>query len=181
MMHRAMGFLAFLLLFPIVGSAPADTKDDSWAAFRFLLGEWVGEGDGKPGQGSGGFSFAPDLGGKVLVRKNRNDIPAANGRPAVTHGDLLIIYRGSDGKRNKAIYFDNEDHVIQYTVTASGDGNALTFVSDAVPSQPRFRLTYTKGKGETVSIKFEIAPPGKAEEFKTYLEGTARRKEKTKP
>jgi hypothetical protein len=176
MIHRALGLSAVSFLIVLTGSAAAQTKDDTWAAFRFILGEWAGEGDGQPGQGRGGFTFAPDLGGKVLVRKNRNEIPAANGRTAATHEDLLIVYRGTDGKRNKAIYFDNEDHVIQYSVTAADDGKSLVFLSDAVPSQPRFRLTYAKAKGETVNVKFEIAPPGK-DEFKTYVEGTVRRKE----
>jgi hypothetical protein len=178
MTNRVPSILAVLLLLLVVGSARTEGKDDPWAAFRFLLGEWVGEGDGKPGAGSGSFSFAPDLDDKVLVRKNRNQIPAANGRPAVNHEDLLIVYRGTDGKRNKAIYFDNEDHVINYTVTASDDGKSLTFLSDPAPSQPRFRLTYNQEKGGTVRIKFEIALPGKTEEFKTYIEGTVRRREK---
>jgi len=178
MSHLARGVLALWFSCFVTSSSPAEEpKEDPWAAFRFVLGEWVGEGGGKPGQGSGGFSFAPDLDGKVLVRKNRNEIPAASGRPAATHEDLLIVYRGADGKRNKAIYFDNEDHVIQYTVTPSEDGKSLVFLGDAVPSQPRFRLTYAKAKGEAVTIKFEIAPPGK-EEFRTYVEGTVRRKGK---
>ena len=180
MIHRKLGVSAVSLILILAGSASAQTKDDPWAAYRFLLGEWVGEGDGKPGQGSGSFSLAPDLGGKILVRKNRNEIPAANGRPAVSHEDLLVVYRGTEGKRNRAIYFDNEDHVIHYTVTSGDDGKSLTFLSDAVPSQPRFRLTYTKGKGETVSIKFELAPPAK-EEFRTYVEGKVRRKERKEP
>src|SRR5215470_10456949 len=151
MIYRVLALLALTLFFPTPRTS-AEEKGDPWAAFRFLLGEWVGEGDGKPGQGSGSFILAPDLGGKVLVRKNRNEIPAANGRPAATHEDLLIVYRGADGKRNKAIYFDNEDHVIQYTVTPSEDGKSLVFLGDAVPSQPRFRLTYAKAKGEAVTI-----------------------------
>lgn len=174
MIYRNRCVLAVCLLFLVGGSVRAEGKDDPWAAFRFLLGDWVGVGDGKPGAGSGSFSFAPDLDGKVLVRKNRNQIPAAKDRPAVNHEDLLIVYRGTDGKRNKAIYFDNEDHVINYTVTASDDGKSLTFLSDPAPSQPRFRLTYNQQKDGTVGIKFEIAPPGKAEEFKTYVEGTVR-------
>src|SRR5215831_7558904 len=112
---RVLALFAFTILLPAPWTT-AEEKSDPWAAYRFLLGEWVGEGDGKPGQGSGGFSFATELDGKVLVRKNRNHIPAANGRPAATHEDLLVVYRGTDGKRNKAIYFDNEDHVIQYDV-----------------------------------------------------------------
>jgi hypothetical protein len=79
------------------------------------------------------------------------------------------------GKRSRAIYFDNEDHVIQYTVTSSKDDKSLTFLSDAVAVAPRFRLTYTK-KGKGLRITFENAPPGNPDAFRTYLEGSAHRK-----
>ena len=33
----------------------------NWDAWQFLLGEWVGEGGGAPGQGGGGMTFHFDL------------------------------------------------------------------------------------------------------------------------
>jgi hypothetical protein len=149
---------------------------DAWAAYRFLLGEWVGEGEGQPGQGKGQFSFAPDLQGKVLVRKNRADYAASGGRPAFTHEDLMIVYQEGNDKTQKAIYFDSEGHVVQYAVRASEDGQTLTFLSDAKPSLPRYRLTYAKREAGKVTVKFEMASPDKPEAFKTYLEGTVRKK-----
>lgn len=172
------GKLAVLAtLFLVAGSARAETKDDPWSAFRFLTGEWVGEGDGGPGQGSGGFTLTPELGGKILVRRSRAEYPAAGGRPAVAHEDLMVIEPPAAGQGARATYWDNEGHVIHYTASPSADGQNLTFISDIVTSQPRFRLSYTKGAGGTVAIKFELAPPGKPDAFKTYLEGKARRKE----
>jgi hypothetical protein len=156
--------------------ALAQEKSDPWADYGFLLGEWVGEGEGEPGKASGQFTFLTELDGKVLVRKHRAEVPAAGGRPAQKHEDLLIVYRGADGKRTKAILFDNEEHVIQYSVSLTEDKKSLVFVSDPDPSTPRFRLTYTKGKDESLKIKFEFAPPGKPDEFKTYVEGSARKK-----
>jgi hypothetical protein len=144
--------------------------------YRFLIGEWVGEGGGQPGQGSGEFSFLPDLQGKVLVRKNRAEYPAVANRPAFVHEDLLVVYRGANGKRAHAMYFDSEDHVIKYSISASEDSKSLTFVSDPSPREPRFRLTYTKEADDRLGIKFEIAPPGKPDEFKSYIEAKARKK-----
>jgi hypothetical protein len=138
----------------------------------------VGEGEGKPGQGKGEFSLKFDLQNQILVRKNRAEYPAANGRPAFTHEDLMIIYPGTGGQRNQAIYFDSEGHVIRYTVSAAEPGNDVTFIGEAAPAAPRFRLTYKKMKADTVSLVFEIAPPGKPDEFKTYIEATVRRKVK---
>jgi hypothetical protein len=154
--------------------------DDAWEPYRYLLGDWVGEGGGDPGKGSGQFSFRLELQDKVIVRKNRAEFPAAGGRPAATHDDLMVIYRAEGGAPTKAIYFDSEGHVIHYTASFSADHATLTFVSDAAPSTPRFRLSYTKFEEGSVGIKFEIAPPGKPDAFKTYLEGKARR-ERAKP
>ena len=146
--------------------------DDPWADFRFLIGDWVS--DGKPADGSGSFTLAPDLGGKVLVRRHRAELPASAGRPAGKHEDLMIVY--PEGKGFRASYFDNEGHVIQYAVSPLPDKKGLQFLSNADPSGPRFRLTYTAGEEDKATVKFEIAPPGKPDEFRTYLEGTVRRK-----
>jgi hypothetical protein len=154
---------------------PQANNEVNWDSWKFLVGDWVGEGSGQPGQGSGSFSFHFELQGKILVRKNRSDYPATKDRPAVSHEDLMVIYPEAGETPNRAIYFDNEGHVIHYAATFADDGNSVTFLSDAAPSAPRFRLTYVKGKEGKVTIRFEIAPPGKPEAFSTYLEGAAHR------
>jgi hypothetical protein len=173
-MSRIRGVVLLLLSSSIVLPAPAQAEDDPWMDFRFLLGTWAS--DGKPEEGTGGFTVEPDLQGKILVRRNRLDLPAAQGRPAARHEDLMVIYRTPDGKRIRASYFDNEDHVIQYTVSLLPDGKGLVFMSDAGQSAPRFRLTYAASGQDTVAVRFEIAPPGKPDEFRTYLQGIAHRK-----
>ena len=174
MRRLGRNLLVVLTVLAIGSPAQVQAKDDPWEPFGFLTGEWVGEG--KEGQGTGHFSLTPDLGGKILVRRNHAELRAGNGRPAAVHEDLMVIYKSQDGKSAKAIYFDSEDHVIHYTVTASPDQKTLTFVSAPTPSAPRFRLIYQKESEDRIGIKFEIAPPGKPDEFKTYLEGKARKK-----
>jgi hypothetical protein len=169
---NALAFFALILL----GPPPQQKTTDPWAAWRFLVGEWTGEGSGQPGEGTGSSSFAFDLGGKILVRRNRADYPATKERPAVSHEDLLVIYQASEGPPARAIYFDNEGHVIQYRAQFSEDQKVLTFLSDPAPSTPRFRLTYTKGGNGTLAVKFEIATPAQPDTFSTYAEGVVRRK-----
>jgi hypothetical protein len=145
-----------------------------WAPLAFLIGDWVGEGGGTPGQGSGGFSFLPDQDGRILIRKNYANYPASKEKPAYSHTDLTIIYQESGETKLRAIYFDNEGHTIHYTVEPLANGNSVQFLSEAASSQPRYRLTYSKAGDDGVAIRFEIAPSGG--KFSTYIEAKARRK-----
>ena len=143
-----------------------------WDDWHFFLGEWIGEGGGQPGQGQGEFTLYPDLQGAILVRKSATSYPASASQPAFTHEDKIIVYHESEAV-TQAIYFDNEGHVIHYTVEIAPDRNTVIFLSKVSPSSPRFRLTYAKTSDTTMTIRFEIAPPGKPETFSTYTLGTA--------
>jgi hypothetical protein len=169
-------FSILSVLILLGATARAEIESDHWAVYRFLLGQWSGEGSGQPGQAKGEFSFALELGGKVMVRRNRAEISRGPDRPPAVHEDLMVIYPGEQGQPPRAIYFDSEGHVIQYTVRPSEKPRALTFLNEPSPSAPRFRLTYTEQDNEKVAIAFAMAPPGNPDAFKTYLEGTAQRK-----
>lgn len=164
--------LIALLSFPLTAGAAGKPKDDTLAGWKYLEGTWTGVGEGKPGESVGTATFSMDLDNKVVVRKNRTEFPATKDRPASVHEDLMIVYRDAT-QGLKAIYFDNEGHVINYDAGAAADGTSWTFTSHPAPSAPRFRLTYRKVDGDTVSTTFEIAPPGR--EFGVYLKGTSRR------
>lgn len=154
--------------------AQTSVSGRDWNAWKFLLGEWIGEGGGGPGLGSGSFSFSSDLQNTVIIRKNHAEYPASTDKPAYSHDDLMVIYH-EQGTPAQAIYFDNEGHVIHYAAEFSIDSTSVTFLSDVIPSQPRFRLTYTKGKNGVLKISFDIAPPGKPQEFSPYIQATAHR------
>jgi hypothetical protein len=139
---------------------------ESWKPLTFLLGSWEAAGGGVPGASAGTFSFQPDVQGHVLVRRNASTTPGGR------HEDLMVLYQVAPGSF-RAIYFDNEDHVIQYAVTASDSPPSAVFVTDDTPGRPRFRLSYAINPDSTLTTRFEIAPPGA--DFRTYLEGTARR------
>jgi hypothetical protein len=75
----------------------------------------------------------------------------------------------------RAIYFDNEEHVIHYEANVSPDQKTISFVSESTSSAPQFRFTYFKIGEGSMEARFEIAPPGQAGAFMVYLEGIARR------
>ncbi|MFY9528129.1 MAG: hypothetical protein WBC04_07040 [Candidatus Acidiferrales bacterium] len=159
-----------------VASSQQPRAIPDWNAWKFLVGEWVSEGWGEPGQGIGTFSFITDLQGRVLIRRDHTDYPANKFRAAVLHDSFMVIYVDSETSLTRATYFDNEGHVIQYAVTISADGNTVTFLSDRLPSRPTFRLTYTNTRPGELELEFEIAAPDEPEQFTKYVGATARRK-----
>lgn len=161
--------LALSLTVPLWAQAPTPTAV-LFEPVRFLAGDWAGESDGKPGSPSGAASFRFELEGKALVRRSHADYPAANGRPATHHEDLMTVF--TEGGHLKALYVDNEGHVIRYLAAAVPQG--VAFTSEPAPG-PRFRLTYFRGTAGTVTVRFEIAPPSAPDAFKTYVEGVTRR------
>lgn len=172
-MHK-QSLLLFLVLCLYAG-VQAQTTDSTWAKWQFLIGNWEGVGTGKPGEGKGGFSLQPELDGKVLIRRNHADYPAQNGRPSYTHNDIMMISPLDKKDSFEAVYYDNEGHVINYIVSFTADGTIL-FISEAAEKSPRFKLTYKSMGTDKVSIKFEIAPPGKPDSFSPYIDATAIRK-----
>ena len=160
----------------LVASAPAGSADDraALAALGPLVGTWDAEGGGAPGKGAAGtVAFVREVGGYAVVRRNTVTYPAAEGRPASTHEDLLVIY--TEGGETKGLYVDGEGHAIRYAATTAPP-RTLVLVSDPGPG-PRFRLTHD-WSGGTLRIVFEIAPPG-AKEFKVYAEWRATRRQGT--
>ena len=165
--------LAVALVALLSTAAPANTEQLFVHGLAPLEGQWIGEGSGKPGETKGApFEFRFELGKKVLVRKSTADYPAASGRPAVHHEDLLVSWADQSGAV-KAKYWDNEGHVIDYAVSVSADATTFSFVSAGAPA---FKLTYQLTGNDALKIEFAISPQGKADGFKTYLSGTASRK-----
>lgn len=153
-------------------SPPAPAFGPQW---KVLIGDWSGDGGGQPGNATGRTSYRFEVGERAILRRNRAEVAASTGRPASVHEDLLVIYPGSKPGEARALYLDNEDHVIHYSATWSTDGKALTFVSDVSPSAPRFRMTYTIQSRDQHVLDFDMAPPGSPDGFKLYVSGTLKR------
>jgi hypothetical protein len=148
---------------------------DAWKPFQFLIGTWEGKTQGgSAGAAVGGtYSFQPELRNHVLARhfhygscKGPEDFDCG-------HGDLLYIYQDAAGQPYKAIYFDNEGHVIHYDVSTPSATQAV-FLSDRSQPGPQFRLMYEL-KGSVMYGKFQVLVPGQTE-FKSYLEWSGEKK-----
>jgi hypothetical protein len=156
--------LATLLI--TLSSSSFCQQDQTWEKWVFLMGEWKGEGSGQPGQGGGVFSFQYDLNKNILVRKSHSEYPGQDGKKAI-HDDLMIVYPENNGDSFKAIYFDNEKHVINYNIAFAVKSVILTSQKSA--GTPIFRLTYNLLDSNTVNTKFEMSQDG--EKFMPYIEG----------
>lgn len=160
------------LMLAVAGCVFAQVQVDSSAKFRdvnFLVGEWIGKGTGQPGQATkGGTTFAFEVQGNVLVRHNYAEYAATKNHPATRHDDLMVIYAQQAGSPLHAIYFDSEDHVINYTARVTIPGT-VEFLSDVTPAG-RFRLTYVQHGPDELDLKFETAPQSKPDAFQNYIE-----------
>ena len=173
-MNWKVGLIA-LLLGAFSAAQAQQPRPSQWKDFDFLLGEWTWSGGGQPGQAKGTSTFEPDLNGTVLLRKVHLDYPASKERAAFSHDDLLYVYHDPGDGSLRAIFFDGENHVIRYAITVAPDGDSIQFLSDAAPSGTRARMTYTKAGVDSVTERFELAPPGKPDQFATYVEFVAKK------
>jgi hypothetical protein len=174
-MKTPVGLILTIALLAALPTAVRGAAPDPWARVRFLLGEWSGTGTGEPGLGSGAATFALELDGKILVRHSRADYPATATAEAIAHRDLLVVYPGTCDSLFRAIYFDNEGHVIQYRVLAPAAGGRVIFDSEGPESGPRFRLTCESRADGGLEVAFSTAPPGG--ELSRHVGGTLRRVE----
>ncbi|HEY1551485.1 MAG TPA: hypothetical protein VGG28_26835 [Kofleriaceae bacterium] len=156
-MIRKLSFIALLA----APATAAPVLDPALVPLQKLVGTW--QGNDAEHHTTGGFTFEPDLGGKVLIRRSTND------GPKVHHEDVMIVFATPAGLR--ASYWDNEGHVINYAVAITGD--RVEMLSDDVANQPRFKLT-NDVHGDDDTIDFFMKPPGAAE-FQHYVGGTVHR------
>jgi hypothetical protein len=153
----------------------ASQSTNPFQSLSFLIGTWEAKTAASNGiTASGTYVFQLELKNHILARHTTSNSAACKG-PAdfdCEHGDLLYIYADSPGQTLRAIYFDNEGHVIHYIVTAP-TATTAEFLSDPSAPGPQFRLLYEL-KGTIMSGKFQMRMPGQ-QDWRSYLEWTGPR------
>lgn len=151
------------------------TPTNPWKQLEFLIGTWDAktQGGAAGASSSGAYSFQTELRNHVLARHTATSGCKGPADFNCEHGDLLYIYPEAAGQSYKAIYFDNEGHVIHYDVSTPTATSAI-FLSSATQPGPQFRLSYEL-KGSTMFGKFQMRMPGQSE-FQSYLEWSGDKK-----
>ncbi len=149
---------------------------NSWEQFDFLIGEWSSPMSGQPGEAvSGASTFSFELDRNILIRKSYAQFaPEPGAQEGLVHRDLLVIYRQSVAPEFRAIYFDNEGHVLHYNVSIPDEQPGIIFESEGSNAGPRARLVYRSLPDGTLTVEFFVAPPGG--DLISHVKGVLRRK-----
>jgi hypothetical protein len=175
---RNVIFAMFVFAVQLLGQTSETKKEtagDAWKPLQFLVGTWEAEtiGGSSGATGSGRYAFRMELKNHVLVRRTIGNECKGPADFNCEHNDIVYIYADSPGGRLKAIFFDNEGHVIHYDVSVP-HADCVIFSSDPAAPEPVYRLSYEL-KGKELFGKFEIRMPGKRD-FTPYLEWSGGRK-----
>jgi hypothetical protein len=176
--NKLKSFVALTVLLALIltqHDRALSAPTDPWSALGFLEGTWAAhtQGGSAGAQSSGTYTFEPELKQHVLAR---HSTAAACKGPEVydcEHSDILYVYQNAAGQPLRAIYFDNEGHVIHYAVSTPNSTTAI-FISEPSSSGPQFRLVYEL-IGALMSGKFQMRMPGQVE-WKSYLEWSGAKK-----
>jgi hypothetical protein len=153
----------------------AEPAIDPWKSLQFLVGTWEAHtlGGSAGAAGAGTYTFQPELRNHVLARHSSSEKCKGPADFDCEHSDLLYVYRDAPGPSYKAIYFDNEGHIIHYDVSVPASTTAVLLSEPSQPG-PQFRLIYEL-KGATMYGKFQMRAPGQTE-FHSYLEWSGPKK-----
>ncbi len=162
-------------LFGQVSDPQKGVAADPWKPLQFLVGTWEAKtaGGSAGAVSSGTYAFQMELKNHVMVRRTFGGQCKGPADFNCEHNDVLYTYIKAPGERWKAIFFDNEGHVIYYNVSVPRPNNVV-FSSDAVQPGPAYRLSYEL-KDKELSGKFEMRLPGQSV-FTSYLEWSGGRK-----
>ncbi len=166
-------FFLLVLFIPSITFAQDASTPNVWKPFRYLVGDWKGASEGKPGHANVEGQAEFILNGKFLKMSGKSVYPpqAKNPKGQTYEGFLLISY---DRTRQKFVLraFDAEGFVIQYVLDhIDADGKTIVFVTESMENLPpgfHARKTYHILNAEEFTDTFELAPPGQP--LETYVE-----------
>jgi len=153
---------------PATAQTSPPPATDAWAPLAFLEGTWAAKATRPDGVAvDASYLFRRELRGHVMARRAASNAQCTGSATFdCEHSDELIVYAEQPGQPLKALYVDNEGHVIHYVVSTPAPNDAV-FLSEGTGG-PRFRLEYRLDHGEMAG-KFQMQMPGQSD-WHSYLE-----------
>jgi len=171
--------LVVIIMLPSLLLAQTEQKEDIWAPFRTLVGEWEGTGErgSIKSQVEAEYSFV--LNERFLKVRHRAVFPPSEDSPeGEIHEDRGFI--SYDRYREKYVFrqFHVEGFVNQYVLdTLSSDDKIFVFNSEQIENAPpgtKANLTITIAHENEIMTNSNVAFPGK--EFQCYSKNHLKRK-----
>jgi hypothetical protein len=170
-----------MFLFPVFLMAQTETKQDIWEPFKFFVGTWDGEGEGKSGVSTVSKEFEFVLGGKYLRMITKSNFEPQEKNPkGEIHEDFGYI--SYDRSRKKFVFrqFHIEGFINQYIFDGiSEDGKTIRWVSEEMENAPpswKVELIYTIKDDNTIEESFNLGMPDR--DFECYNLNRLKRKRK---
>jgi hypothetical protein len=167
--------LLLLLHPPVTGQQPS--RPDPFQPLAFLIGEWEGTSEGRPGKGTVRREYSRALNGRFIHGRNRSEYPVQDKNPKGEiheHQDWFSFDRGR--KRLVLRQFHVEGFVNQYVEEAGSTATKLVFTTEAIENIPagwQARETYVVHGPDEFEEVFELAGPGKP--FEEYSRARLKR------
>jgi hypothetical protein len=174
----AVSSIVFSVL-PTVAAQSQEELPDVWKPFRFFIGQWEGQGEGKPGVSRGRQEYSFVLAGQFLqVRNEAVFDPQEQNPKGERHEDWGFFSFDRTRKAYVLRQFHVEGFVNQYVCAGpAADGKTFVFLSEAIENLPpgfQARLTYKILDEASFEQTFDLAPPG--QEMACYSKGVMIRK-----
>jgi hypothetical protein len=169
--------LVLMLLLPIADLGQQAAPADPFQPLAFLVGQWEGTSDGRPGKGSVRRDYTRVLNGRFVRGRNRSEYPAQEKNPKGEiheHEDWISFDRVR--KRLVLRQFHAEGFVNQYVEEPGSTATKLVFTSEAIENIPagwRARETYLIHGPDDFEEIFELAEAGKG--FEEYSRARLKR------
>jgi len=174
--------MAAMFVFPILifsqTQSPQPKEPDVWAPFKYFVGKWQGQGEGKNGVSKGKQEYQFVLRGKFLQVKNEARFDPQEKNPkGELHEDMGLFSYDQARKFYVFRQFYVEGFVNQYICKKILDeGKTFIFVSEQLENLPpefKARLTYKILNPNEFQMTFDLAVPAK--DFECYSTGVLKR------
>jgi hypothetical protein len=170
-MRRSSFLVLFLLPLCLAAQTAPQQKADPWEHLRVLVGEWRGESEGQPGNGSVTRSYAFVLNGQFLHEKNVSTYPPQEKNPkGEVHEHWTMFSHDRPRKVIVMRQFHTEGFVNQYVLPldqATKSGFVLESEGfENLPAGWKAREKYEVISADEFVETFELAAPGQP--FEVY-------------